>query len=147
MHNMVSMSFSWSCKKSWKISGKNTLLCLLGCSIGNYVTLWLFQMFAPQVPTALVFLLAPIVGLLTSVSLEAFFLARQLQLQQAVRVALGMSFISMIAMQLAANFTNLMLVGKAHLVWWAIMPSLLAGFLSVWPYNYYKVKKYGKSCH
>lgn len=147
MHTLIAKPFSWRCKKSWKISGKNTLICLLGCSIGNYTTLWLFQMFAAHTSIAIILLLAPIVGLLTSVSMETFFLAKQMSFQQAIKVALGMSFISMIVMQLVANITNLFLVGNVHLVWWAIVPSLFTGFLSVWPYNYYKVKKHGKSCH
>lgn len=31
--------------------------------------------------------------------------------------------------------------------WLALGPSLLAGFLAPLPYNYYKLKKFGKSCH
>ena len=36
-------SFNWTCKNTWKRSAKNTLWCLLGCSIGDFGTILFFQ--------------------------------------------------------------------------------------------------------
>jgi hypothetical protein len=65
----------------------------------------------------------------------------------ALKTALGMSLVSMLAMEIAMNTTDYLLVGKAALTWWSVIPSLLAGFLTPWPYNYWRLKKYGKACH
>ena len=143
----ATMPFTWTCKKSWLKSAKNTFWCLVGCTLGNYATIGLFQIFAPHTPSLLILIIGPLVGLATSVSFESLLLMKQMTLQQAFKVAVHMSFINMIVMQVIANLVNLLLVGHAHLTWWSIIPSLLAGFLSVWPYNYYKIKKYGQSCH
>jgi len=37
-------SFNWTCKNTWKRSAKNTLWCLLGCSIGDFGTILFFQL-------------------------------------------------------------------------------------------------------
>ena len=51
-------------------------------------------------------------------------------------------------MEIAMNTTDYLLVGKAALTWWSVFPSLLAGFLTPWIYNYLLAfKKYGKACH
>ena len=68
-------------------------------------------------------------------------------LVMACRTAVGMSLVSMVSMEMAMNLVDLWLVGEARLVWWAIPPMLLAGFLTPWPYNYWRLKKHGKACH
>ena len=68
-------------------------------------------------------------------------------LYEAFRVAIGMSLISMISMEAAMNVVDLVLTGGAKLTWWVIAPMLIAGFLTPWPYNYWRLKKYGVSCH
>ena len=65
----------------------------------------------------------------------------------ALRTAMGMSLISMIGMELAMNLTDWVLVGSLVLTWWSILPSLAMGFLTPWPYNHWRLKKFGVACH
>ena len=65
----------------------------------------------------------------------------------AFKTAIGMSFISMIAMEFAMNLTDILLTGGALLTWWVIPFMLLAGFITPLPYNYWRLKKYGIACH
>ena len=65
---------------------------------------------------------------------------------EALKTALGMSFISMIAMEIAMNVTDVILTGGATLSCWVIPIMLLVGFLTPWPYNYWRLKKYNESC-
>ncbi|GIT56924.1 MAG: hypothetical protein Ct9H300mP18_03530 [Candidatus Neomarinimicrobiota bacterium] len=85
--------------------------------------------------------------MITSVALETFILSRQMNFSEALKTAFGMSFISMIAMEIAMNVTDVILTGGATLTWWVIPIMLLVGFLTPWPYNYWRLKKYNESCH
>ena len=67
--------------------------------------------------------------------------------KDAFKIAIGMSFISMVAMELAMNITDVLLTGGAKLTWWVIPFMLLAGFITPLPYNYYRLKKWNKACH
>ena len=58
-----------------------------------------------------------------------------------------MSLISMISMEIAMNAVDWILIGEAKLTLWIIPLMLIAGFLTPWPYNYYRLKKYNISCH
>ena len=60
---------------------------------------------------------------------------------------MGMSFLSMISMEVAMNLTDYFLTGGAILTWWVIPIMLLIGFLTPWPYNYWRLKKFGIVCH
>ena len=141
-------SFDWSCKHTWKRSAKNTMWCLLGCSIGDLGTILFFQMFKIPFPVLGIMLLAILNGLVTSIILETIILMRQkFNFKEALKVAIGMSFISMIAMELAMNLTDYYLTGGAILTWWVIPPMLIAGFITPWPYNYWRLKKFGINCH
>ena len=60
---------------------------------------------------------------------------------------MGMSFISIIVMEITMNILDWILVGEAKIVIWVIPIMLISGFLSVLPYNYWKLKKYKLSCH
>ena len=91
--------------------------------------------------------LAIINGLLTSIILETFILARQMALNLAFKTAIGMSLISMIAMEAAMNITDVVLTGGAILTWWVIPFMLIAGFVTPLPYNYWRLKALGKACH
>ena len=92
--------------------------------------------------------LAIINGLFTSIALETIILMRQeFNFQQALKTALGMSFISMISMEAAMNITDVVLTGGAILTWWVIPIMLLAGFITPLPYNYWRLKALGKACH
>ena len=140
---------SWKCKHTWKKSAENTAWCLLGCSIGDFGTIFYFQNNPSDIfnTTFSIMTLAIINGLLTSIALETFILSKQMNLSEALKTALGMSFISMIAMEIAMNLTDVILTGGAQLTWWATPIMLLVGFLTPWPYNYWRLKKYNQSCH
>ena len=139
--------FHWKCKHTWRRSAKNTLWCLLGCSIGDFGTILYFQLNAINWPTISIMTLAIINGLITSIILETIILSRQMTVKIAFQTALTMSFISMLAMEIAMNSVDWLILGEAKLVWWIVPIMLLVGFLTPWPYNYYRLKKYNIACH
>jgi len=139
--------FHWKCKHTWRRSAKNTLWCLLGCSIGDFGTILYFQLNAINWPTLSIMILAIINGLITSIILETIILSRQMTIKIAFQTALTMSFISMLAMEIAMNSVDWLILGEAKLVWWIVPIMLFAGFLTPWPYNYYRLKKYNIACH
>ena len=125
-------SISWKCKHTWKRASVNTLWCLLGCSIGDFGTIYFFQVTGNpwEFSVLLIMSLAIMNGLITSIMLETYILSRQMVLKEAFRVAIGMSLISMIAMEAAMNITDVILTGGAMLTWWVIPFMLLAGFIT-----------------
>ena len=138
----------WNCRHTWKKSAYNTMWCLLGCSIGDFGTIAFFQFTGIPWPTLAIMALAIVNGILTSIALETVILFRGgFSFSEAFRVAVGMSLVSMIAMEIAMNATDWFLTGGAVLTWWVIPIMLLAGFLAPWPYNYWRLKKWGKACH
>ena len=139
--------FHWKCKHTWRRSAKNTLWCLLGCSIGDFGTILYFQLNAINWPTLSIMILAIINGLITSIILETIILSRQMAIKIAFQTALTMSFISMLAMEIAMNSVDWLILGEAKLVWWIVPIMILVGFLTPWPYNYYRLKKYNIACH
>ena len=139
--------YHWKCKHTWRRSAKNTLWCLLGCSIGDFGTILYFQLNAINWSTLSIMILAIINGLITSIILETIILSRQMIIKIAFQTALTMSFISMLAMEIAMNSVDWLILGEAKLVWWIVPIMLLAGFLTPWPYNYYRLKKYNIACH
>mgnify|MGYP001168154306 CR=1 FL=1 len=142
------LKFNWSCNHTWKKSAKNTAWCVLGCSIGDFGTILYFQLTQITFPVLGIMILAIINGLITSIALETYILTRQnFKLEKAIQTAFGMSFISMISMEVAMNLTDYLLTGGAKLTWWVVPIMLVVGFLTPWPYNYYKLKKYNISCH
>ena len=145
---MSKIQFNWFCKNTWNQSAKNTLWCLIGCSIGDLGTILFFQLTQIPFPTLGIMILAIINGLITSIILETIILIRQnLEFNKALKTALGMSFISMISMEATMNLTDYLLTGGAILTWWIVPLMLVVGFLTPWPYNYWRLKKYGISCH
>ena len=138
---------NWSCQHTWKKASINTLWCLLGCSIGDFGTIFIFQNIEHYFLTWQVMTFAIINGLLTSVILETIILSNQMLLKDAFRVAIGMSFISMLAMELAMNIIDVWLTGGAKLTWWVVPIMLFVGFITPLPYNYYRLKKWGHGCH
>lgn len=145
--DVTSRPFHWSCRHTWRRASINTLWCLLGCSIGDFGTIAFFQFSGITWPTLAIMTLAIINGLITSIALETFILSRQMSRRAAFKTAIGMSFISMIAMEAAMNLTDVLLTGGAKLTWWVIPIMLLAGFLAPLPYNYWRLKALGKACH
>ena len=143
-----SINFNWSCKHTWKRSAKNTGWCLMGCAIGDLGTILFFQITKIPFPVLGIMTLAIINGLITSIILETIILLRQnLDFSKAFKTALGMSFISMVSMEIAMNVTDVILTGGAILNWWVVPIMLIVGFLTPWPYNYWRLKKYNIACH
>ena len=142
------IKINWNCRHTWKKSSKNTAWCLLGCSIGDFGTILFFQLSGILFPILGIMILAIINGLITSIILETIILLRQnFKFSNALKTALGMSFISMISMEVAMNFTDYLLTGGAILTWWVVPIMLIVGFLTPWPYNYWILKKFNISCH
>lgn len=142
------MTTFWNNTHNWIKSAHNTKWCLIGCAIGDFGTIAFFQFSSYQLPTMTIMLLATVNGLLTSILLETVILIRSgFHLSLALKTALGMSFISMLAMETAMNATDYLLTGGAMLTWWVIPVALLAGFVTPWPYNYWRLQKHGKACH
>ena len=138
---------NWKCKNTWKRSKINTLWCLLGCSIGDFGTIFYFQNINHSWNNFEIMGLAIINGLITSIILETIILLNQMNFLDSLKTAFGMSFISMIGMELAMNFTDLILTGGAVLTWWVVPLMLLSGFYAPLPYNYWRLKKFNISCH
>ena len=145
---MSSETFHWSCKHTWSRSAKNTAWCLLGCSIGDFGTILFFQLTQIPFPVVAIMTLAIINGIITSIILETIILLRQnFSLKLAFKTAVGMSLISMISMEAAMNLTDYLLTGGAMLTWWVVPIMLAVGFVTPWPYNYWRLKKFNQACH
>ena len=145
---MNTSTFDWSCKHTWKVSAKNTLWCVMGCSIGDFGTILFFQLSKISFPILGIMTLAIINGLITSIILETIILMKQnFDFRNALKTALGMSFISMISMEVAMNLTDYLLTGGAILTWWVVPLMLIVGFVTPWPYNYWRLKKFNIACH
>ena len=142
------VNFHWKCQHTWKRSAKNTAWCLLGCAIGDFGTILFFQLTKIPFPVLWIMILAIINGLITSVILETIILMRQkFNFSSALKTALGMSFLSMIGMEVSMNLTDYILTGGAILTWWVVPVMLVVGFLTPWPYNYWRLKKFNQACH
>ena len=93
-------------------------------------------------------ILAIINGLITSIILETIILIKQdIPFLKSLKTAMGMSIIAMISMEIAMNVTDYVLTGGAILNWWIVPIMLTVGFLTPWPYNYWRLKKYNQTCH
>ena len=144
----MSTTIDWSDRQIWKVSAKNTFWCLLGCEIGDLGTILFFQLTQIPFPLIGIMILAIINGLITSIILETVILVRQnFSFKDALKTALGMSLISMISMEIMMNLTDYLLTGGAILTWWVIPIMLVVGFLTPWPYNYWRLKKFNITCH
>ncbi|KAF9634086.1 hypothetical protein BFW01_g4981 [Lasiodiplodia theobromae] len=70
----------------------------------------------------------------------------------AAKTAAGMSLISMLTMEMAQNVVDYHLTGGAVNLgdpwfWSAAAISIGAGFIAPLPYNYVRLRRYGKACH
>ena len=144
----TAVNFNWSCKHTWKRSAKNTMWCVIGCSIGDFGTILFFQLNGIFFPVIGIMILAIINGLLTSIALETIILLRQkFNFTKALQTACGMSLISMISMEITMNLTDYLLTGGAVITWWVVPIMLAVGFVTPWPYNYFRLKKFNQTCH
>jgi len=150
------MEFNWSDGSVWKQSAHNTKWCLIGCSIGEFGTLAYYSFSGITSELELYsnmwyfYAILPLInGLITSVMLETAIMMRgQMDFSNALSTALGMSFISMLMMEIAMEITDLLFTnGELGMNPLAIPFMLIVGFLTPWPYNYWRLKKYGQACH
>ena len=140
------LDIDWTCKSTWRKSSYNTMWCLIGCSIGDFGTIYFFQSIDHSLSIYLVMLLAIINGIITSIILETIILAKQFPIFEALNIAIKMSLISMISMEIAMNAVDLVFAGGVLTL--TIIPfMLLAGFVTPLPYNYFRLKKYNQACH
>ncbi|OJJ36185.1 hypothetical protein ASPWEDRAFT_96876, partial [Aspergillus wentii DTO 134E9] len=145
----------WSSQPTWKRAGINTLRCLVGCTLGDFSALWLLQAYCPDLGMGTIMALSMTSGITTSLILETVLLRRgrdQLSWPMAARTAAGMSFVSMLAMEAAENLVDYHLTGGVIVLddpkfWLAACVSIGAGFVAPLPYNYLRLRKYGKACH
>ena len=145
---MSNENFHWRCKHTWSRSAKNTSWCLLGCSIGDFGTILFFQLTQIPFPVLAIMTLAIINGIITSIILETIILLKQnFTFKNAFKTAVGMSLISMISMEATMNLTDYLLTGGAMLTWWVVPIMLAVGFVTPWPYNYWRLKKFNQACH
>ena len=89
-------------------------------------------------PTILIMILAIINGIITSIILETIILIRQMKIKDAFQTAVGMSFISMITMEITMNLIDWIIMGGAKINIFIIPIMLFGGFFSAWPYNYWR---------
>ena len=73
----IKEKFDWFCKSTWSKSAYNTLWCLIGCSIGDFGTIYYFQITPHSLSVFLVMFIAIINGIITSIILETIILLRQ----------------------------------------------------------------------
>jgi copper chaperone CopZ len=144
----------WFDKPKWKRASFNTLNCLIGCSIGDFGMIIFLQAFYPSTSMMWQMILAIIAGLTTSIALETMIMhfREGFKWPQAFNTAISMSFISMIAMEIAMNLTDFMVTGgkaafEDPMYWSAFGIAAIAGFITPLPYNYYRLKKYNQACH
>ncbi|EFX01612.1 hypothetical protein CMQ_8078 [Grosmannia clavigera kw1407] len=94
-------------------------------------------------------------GLASSIALETVLLRfgrDKLTWLRAAQTAVGMSFISMITMEIAENAVDYHLTGGAvalgdPMFWTAAAVAMAAGFIAPLPYNYIRLRRFGKACH
>ncbi len=154
MAPQVSQHGFWQDVSTWRRASLNTLNCLVGCSIGDFGFIIYAQATALAWSMWAIMGVAMLCGLSTSVLMETLLLKwrENFGWKMAVRTAFSMSFLSMLAMELAENVTDYMLTRgevapSEPFFWIALVISLLAGFLVPLPYNYFKLRKYNKACH
>jgi len=99
-----------------------------------------------EMPMKNLMVLAMFNGILTSILLETLILLRQMDFGKALRTAMGMSLISMLAMELAMNLVDYYGNGGSLAISIWVVPAIIAGFLTAWPYNYWRLERLGKSC-
>jgi hypothetical protein len=148
----------------------------VGCTVGDFSALWMLQSYYPELGMGTIMMASSefIRGLLsgdvsvqlmienevasgitTSIILETILLRRgadQLSWPMVARTAMGMSMTSMVAMELAENMVDYHLTGgqvnfEDPPFWIAAGLSIGAGFLAPLPYNYLRLRKYGRACH
>ncbi|KAG7406268.1 hypothetical protein Forpe1208_v013982 [Fusarium oxysporum f. sp. rapae] len=117
--------------------------------------MWFLQAYYPGLSMGIVMPISMASGVSTSILLETVMLRigrDGLTWLTAMRTAVGMSLISMLTMEAAENGVDYYLTGGQVALddpafWLAALVSIAAGFLAPLPYNYARLRKYGKACH
>ncbi|KAG5657927.1 hypothetical protein KAF25_007960 [Fusarium avenaceum] len=145
----------WASRPTWKRASVNTTRCLVGCTVGDFTAMWVLQAYYPELSMAIVMPISMASGISSSILLETVMLRigrDGLSWLTAARTAIGMSFISMLTMEAAENAVDYYLTGGQVALndpafWVAALVSIAAGFMAPLPYNYARLRKYGKACH
>ncbi|KZL87202.1 hypothetical protein CI238_10297, partial [Colletotrichum incanum] len=145
----------WTSKTTWRRSSLNTFRCLVGCTLGDFSAMWYLQAFHPEIGIESVMAISMASGVSTSLLLETILLKfgrDGLNWLAAARTAAGMSMISMITMEAAENAVDYHMTGgniqfDDPAFWLAALASVAAGYLAPLPYNYHRLRRFGKSCH
>ena len=144
----------WNAGGTWKNAGRNTTVCLIGCTTGDMSAWFYLQHHHPDMAFMLSMAIAMTAGICTSILLETVLLRLRegFAWGAAARTALTMSLVSMMAMEASENLVNYALTGGGvdisnPVFWGALLLSILAGCLVPLPYNYYKLRRLGHSCH
>jgi len=145
----------WTSIPVWRRSSINTMRCLVGCTTGDFSTMWYLQAVYPELSTMVTMGISMSAGIMTSMALETFMLRYgrdSLSWKAAIKTATGMSMISMLAMEVAENLVDYTLTGgsidlASPSFWMSAGLAAFAGFLFPLPYNYFRLRTYGKSCH
>ncbi|KAI8575291.1 hypothetical protein K450DRAFT_262451 [Umbelopsis ramanniana AG] len=151
--SMVTLDF-WSDKTTWQRTRINTLRCLVGCTAGDFSTMWYLQSAYPSMPALTCTAMSMVAGITTSLALETVLLQRSMKVPYtaAFKTAMGMSFVSMLAMETAENVVDWHLTGGQVMLqdpkfWLAAAASAAAGYIVPLPYNYWRLRALGKACH
>ena len=115
--------------------------------LGDFGTIYFFQVHEIPWSVTAIMSLAILNGLITSITLETIILSFQMSFNNAFRTAMGMSFISMISMELSMNLVDVIFTGGAILSPQVFPLMLFAGFITPLPYNYWRLKLFGKAWH
>ncbi|KAK6529806.1 hypothetical protein TWF281_008965 [Arthrobotrys megalospora] len=145
----------WSSRPIWNRAMVNTFRCLVGCTTGDFSAMWYLQAFHPEIGIGSIMAVSMASGITTSLLLETVLLrygGDRLPWPAAAKTAAGMSMISMLTMELVQNTVDYHLTGGAvqfesPMFWVAAVVSMSAGFLAPLPYNYHRLRKYGRACH
>ena len=139
----------------WRTAAANTLVCLLGCSLGDVGVVVASRVWAWPLTLTTLMVIAIAAGLMTSIALETVWLVTGSRMAwgDALRRAAGMSLVSMVAMEIAMNVVDLGVSGgmRMTLPWQQYAGVLalgeIAGFLVPLPYNWWRLRYFGKACH
>ncbi|QDS68756.1 hypothetical protein FKW77_004867 [Venturia effusa] len=145
----------WQSKSAWRRAAINTFRCLIGCTAGDFSAMWTLQSFYPEIGLTSIMAISMATGLVSSITLETILLRYgkdRLKMLQALKTALGMSLVSMLSMEAVSNLVDYHLTGGIvafddPAFWGAALLSMGAGYLAPLPYNYVRLRKYGKACH
>ncbi|KAF9562119.1 hypothetical protein EC968_005386 [Mortierella alpina] len=153
----ITSGLFWSDPTTWKTASTNTFRCLIGCTAGDMSMLFYLQSFHPTLSPGIAMAMAMASGITTSIALETVLLrfskSSRMPWRAAFKTATGMSLISMLTMEAVENAVDVHLMGWGNVniqdpfFWKAIGISALAGWSAPLPFNYWNLRRHGKSCH